>query len=464
MNSIVAALAKIVGDAYVSDAAEERWFYGRDPGTMPPAEPDVVVMPGTTEEVQAVVRLANEKKIPVVPMGAGLVLSGLTRALRGGIVLDLKRMNRVLEVNPISRYAVVEAGTSQGMLQAYLKKHHPQLKHSMPDAPPMATIGGNVLIHGSGHLSAAHGFHSDMLNGLEVVLPTGEVARIGSCAVSEGWFARAPLPDIAGLFLGWAGTTGIVTRLAIKLFPRFRHDDVAIFVADDPEVMPDVLNRLTGAQVAEDVTAWMSPKPAWAAGHQHVNVCWGGNTREELIWKRNLLRAAVRDYIDRRVAGFMPLPPPMKKRFTKLPDSQLTTFADVRKGGGFEYVGAIMALERFADAYRLGQAVAAEHHVTYSLGARIVGVGHCMMFFFAYAFNRADADDVARAQAALEQTNLRVIDLGGIPWKAEVPAQQAIAARMDPGFGLLIDRVRRVLDPNGIMNPGNWEVNYTKHS
>jgi glycolate oxidase len=458
MQRIVKELAAIVGERYVSDAAEERYLYGRDPGTMPPAPPDIVVLPGTTAEVQAIVRLANREKIPLVPMGAGLVLSGLTRALRGGIVVDIKRMNRVVEVNPVSRYAVVEAGTSQGMLQAYLKKHHPGLKHSLPDAPPMATVAGNVLIHGSGHMSCAYGFHSDMLNGLEVVLPDGEVARIGSCSVSDYWFARAPLPDLAGLFLGWAGTTGIVTRLAIKLFPRCPYNDVAIFVADDPAVMPDVLGRLTAVQIAEDITAWMTPKPAWAAGHQHVNICWGGNSREELIWKRNLLRAAVRPYIEARSAGFMPLPPPLKKRFTRLPDSQLTTFADVRKGGGFEYVGAIMPVDLFADAYRLGIAVAEARDVAYSLGARIIGANHCMMFFFAYAFNRADAADVARAQAALEETNRRVVALGGIPWKAEVPAQQEILARMDPATRDLMARLRRAVDPNGIMNPGNWET------
>ncbi|NIP91961.1 MAG: FAD-dependent oxidoreductase, partial [Akkermansiaceae bacterium] len=158
---------------------------------MEPREPDLVVMPDSSEEVQKIMALATEKGIPVVPMGGGLVLSGLTRPLKGGIVLDMKRMNRILEVNETSRSVLVEAGASQGMLQAYLRKHHPGLKHSIPDAPPIATIAGNVLIHGSGHLSAAGGLHSDMLNGMEVVLPTGEIVKIGSCATSPYWFSRA---------------------------------------------------------------------------------------------------------------------------------------------------------------------------------------------------------------------------------------------------------------------------------
>jgi glycolate oxidase len=459
MKDAFDALAAIVGREYVSDEPEERYIYSMDPGTMRPSEPDFVVLPGTTEEVSRVVKLAGDRKIPLVPLGAGLVLSGLSRPLKGGIVLDMKRMNRVLEVNTISRYAVVEAGTSQGMLQAYLKKHHPALKHSSPDAPPAATVAGNVSIHGSGHLSLTGGFHSDMLNGLEVVLPTGKIVRIGSCATSAYWFARSPLPDLAGLFLGWAGTTGVITRLAIKLYPSYRYNDVGIFVCEDPDLVPEILYRMTGTQLAEDLTAWMTPKPDWARGFLHCNINYGADTREELTWKRNLIRASVREYIDKKTGGFMPLPSAMKQPFLEVPARTLSRFADVRTGGGFEYVGGIMPVELFPAAYRLGLDIADRLHVSYSLGARIVGVNHCMMFFYAYAFNRADPADVALAQRALEETNVAVLEMGGIPWKAEAPAQQQIMRRMDPNTLELMHSIRAVMDPAGIMNPGNWEVN-----
>lgn len=454
---LIARLGKITGPRYVSGAAEERYLYSMDQGTMPPAAPDAVVMPKTIEEVRQIVMLANEQKVPVVPMGAGLVLSGLTRALKGGIIIDMKRMNRIVTVNPASRYAVVEGGASQGMLKAYLEKHHPDLKHSMPDAPPVATIAGNICIHGSGHLSVLGGSHSDMLTGMEVVLPSGEIIRTGSCGVSGGWFSRAPLPDLSGLFLGWSGTTGIVTRLGIKLFPKYRYNDVLIFVAEDPDLMPDMISRLTSVQAAEDMTPWMTPKPDWARGFLHINIAWGGHTKKELIFKRNLLQGSVREYIDRKIAGFLPLPPPQKGRFLKIPSPDLARFADLRRGGGFEYVGAIMAIEQFPEAYRAGLAIAEKFNVAYSLGARIIGAGHAMMFFFAYAFNRADPEDVKRASDALEATNTAALEIGGIPWKAELPAQKQIIEKMDPDTFALMGRIRAVLDPNHIMNPGNWE-------
>ncbi len=458
MEEVYKQLADIVGEQYVSNHQEERFIYARDPGTMEPREPDMVVMPNTTEEVRKIVLVANEKGVPIVPMGGGLVLSGLTRALKGGIILDMKRMNRIIEVNESSRYALVEAGTSQGMLQAYLKKHHPSLKHSVPDAPPIATIGGNVLIHGSGHLSAAGGFHSEMLNGLEVVLPTGEVARVGSCATSPYWFSRSPLPDLAGLFLGWAGTTGIATKLAIKLFPNLPINDADVFVTEDPEIVPDIISRLTRTQVAEDMMAAMAPKPEWLHGLQMTIVNYGAETKRELTLKRDLLRESVRKYTDEKVGGFMPLPPDMKGRFIEAPQRSLSRFADVRQGGGFEYVGGIMPIELFAKAYRVGIEIPERYGITYALGARIVGLGHCMMFFFAYPFNRADKNDVRNAQKALEDTNEAVLEMGGIPWKAEAPAQKQIIKKMDHNTFALMNRLREVLDPNGIMNPGNWEV------
>jgi len=457
MEDVYRELVSIVGERYVSNHPEERFIYSRDMGTMEPSYPDFVVMPNSTEEVREIVLLADQKRIPIVPMGGGLTLSGLCRALKGGIVLDMKRMNRIIEVNEASRYAVVEAGTSQGMLQAYLKKHHPTLKHSIPDSPPIATVGGNVLIHGSGHLSSMGGFHSEMLNGMEVVLPTGDVVRVGSCAVSPYWFSRSPLPDLAGLFLGWAGTTGVVTKLAIKLFANRPLNDVRVLLTEDEELVSDIIPRLTRVQVAEDILVAMAAKPDWLRGLQTLIINYGAETKRELTLKRDLLRESVSTYIDRKLAGFMPLPGYMREGFLEAPQKSSSQFADARKGGGFEYVGAIMPIELFGKACRNGIEIAGQYGMPYSMVVRVIGQGHCMMFSFAYPFNRADAADVNNARRALERTNEMVLEAGGIPWKAEAPAQKQIIRKMDPSTFELVTRLRNLLDPKGIMNPGNWE-------
>jgi FAD/FMN-containing dehydrogenase len=458
-QKIIGKLKTILGSDYVSDAAEELFIYSRDQGVQDPHMPDCVVMPCSALEVQEIIRLAVQKKIPVVPMGGGLVLSGLTVPLKGGIVLDMKRMNRIIEINEKSHYAVVEAGISQGMLDAYLRKHHPGLKHSLPDAPPSATIAGNIAIHGSGHLSQSEGgFHSEMVTGLEVVLPTGELVRFGSCSTVPSWFSRAPLPDLAGLFLGWNGTTGVITKVGIKLYPRPKLHDVMVFMTEDIDLAPEIITRVINAEVAEDINYALAPMPAYLEGFQMTVINFTANSGAELKMKKQIIRDVLHDFYETKEAGFMPVPPNMKAGFLEAPQKALSKFADVRKGGGFEYVGAIMPIEKIPDACRAGMEITARNRITYSLGARIIGRGHCAMFFFAYPFNRADREEVERVKNALEDTNETALKLGGIPWKAEVQGQQLILKQMEPETYEVMKKIRDVLDPAGIMNPGNWEV------
>lgn len=459
MDDIFNELEKIVGAANVSRSPEEKYIYGRDQGLQRPHDPDYVVLPGSAAEVQEVVKLANREKIPVVPMGGGLVLSGLSIPHEGGIVMDMKRMNRIVEVNEACRHAVVEAGTGTGMLKAYLEKHHPKLKSSMPDAPPIATIAGNVVIHGSGHLSQSEGgFHSEMVTGLEVVLPTGELVRLGSCSTVPAWFSRAPLPDLAGLFLGWNGTTGIITRVGIKLYPKPAMSDVVAFMTENVDTLPDVIGRITGTEMAEDVAMMIAPKPDMFRGFQLTAATVTANSREEMKMRIAVIRESLRDYYERKEAGFAPIPPGMKEKLSEQPQKTLTGFADVLKGGGFEYVGGIMPTDSIPDAVRSGLDIAERMDITYSLGARVIGRGHCVMFFYAYPFNRADGVSMEKAARALEEANRAILSLGGIPWKAEAPAQNLILERMDPETKRFMARVKKMLDPNGIMNPGNWEV------
>jgi FAD/FMN-containing dehydrogenase len=118
-----------------------------------------------------------------------------------------------------------------------------------------------------------------------------------------------------------------------------------------------------------------------------------------------------------------------------------------------------MPAEKLPEACAEGISIAERNGVSYSMGARVIGRGHCVMFFNAYAFNRADNENMARAAKALEEANEAALKIGGIPWKAEAPTQKLILQQMNPHTYNLMQKIRAVLDPNGIMNPGNWEVN-----
>ncbi len=139
----------------------------------------------------------------------------------------------------------------------------------------------------------------EMINGLEVVLPNEEVCRVGSCGVSPYWFSRAPLPDLAALFIGWFARTGVVTKLGNKAVPEakvqgrggIRHRKSRLRqrrrVAGDAD------------EVAEDITIWAQPMPEWAEGFQHTTIYITANSEEELELKK-IIRSALRDYIKRK--------------------------------------------------------------------------------------------------------------------------------------------------------------------
>ena len=458
-SAMYESLVKIVGKDYISNQTEERYFYARDGGLMPAHEPDYIVLPKTPEEIQEIVKLANREKVPIVPTGAGLALTGLVIPKKGGIVLDMKRMDKILEVNDKARYVVVEGGTTQGTLKSHLQKHYPHLRHSIPDSPPVATIVANAVIHGQGRLAHQHGFNSDMVSGLEVVLPTGELCRIGSCSVSSYWFSKGPpLPDLSGLFLGWFGATGIITKLGLKLYPCKKMRDVMLFLTDRVELVPDIMLKLSHTEMVEDVNVSAQPLPLRYKGTFWIMAYITGDSENELEFKRKMVWDALWEHFENRDVGLMSVSPDMKEPLMLMPSKDLTRFADVSKGGGFQYAGPITPIEKFPAFIKKLEEVATKHNVFYASTTRLIGAGHCMMFSFSFSFNRANPDEMARAKEALDECSKFALEEGSMLWKADIDEQKLLMESMDPNTLNLMKNLKQLLDPNGIMNPGNWEV------
>ncbi|MDD4242343.1 MAG: FAD-binding oxidoreductase [Smithellaceae bacterium] len=459
MSDILQSLIDIVGERSVSNAPEELWFYSRDPGVLAPHKPDYVVAPKTTEEVQKIVQLANREKVPVVPMGNGMSLAGLVIPLKGGIVLDMKRMNKILEVNAMARYVVVEGGTSQGALKSYLQKNHPTLRHSIPDAPATTTIAANVSLHGQGRLTNQYGFNSDMVTGLEVVLPTGEICLIGSPSIGPYWISKGPtLPDLSGLFLGWLGCTGIITKVGLKLYPNKKIRDAELFVTDRVDLIPHILYKLTHLEMLEDINVWFQPKPLMFLGNYHITIFFTGDTEEEIEFKRKMVWDCLQEYLDSKDGGFMSMQY-MKPMLLEMPGRNIADFADVPKGGGFEYSGPIAPIEHFPQYAAKVVELAAKYNVLYASTARLISGGHSMMYSISFAFNRNDKAMMERVEQALTEATAFALDMGGIPWKPNFKEQQMTLAKMEPNARKLLLMIKKNLDPQGIMNPGNWEVN-----
>ena len=452
-EEILKNLEEIVGKDFASNNAEDLFIYSQDPGASEPRPVDFVVMPKTVEEIQTIVRLANREIIPLIPMGGGLTLSGLVIPIKGGIVIDLKRMDQILEINELSRFALIEPGVTTGKLLSYLNEHYPDLQPAIPDAPPSATVVGNALIHGSGYLSQKYGNHGDMINGIEVVLANGEICKLGSCSISDYWFSRGPIPDLVGLFISSFGTMGIITKLSYKLYPKPKMRDVVFGICKDPNNIPNLVSKITYTDLAEDFLLSKTDKPDYVKDFILVMVFITGDSEEELASKSKMIKRLYR----KNGAQYMKMPERTIKGLLIKPQFAAAA-ADFRKGGGFEYVGSFMPLENIPEASKRAAEISKKYGIITTQAFRIIGKGHCVMFAPTYAFNRADPLDMKNARDALDETNKLVLELGGIPWKTELAGQKLVVEKMDPNYKNLLKTIRNVLDPNGIMNPGNWEV------
>ena len=214
------ALAAVVGTEHVDPAGDRHL---QDVTENPPGQAEFVVRAGTAEEVQALVRLSHERGVALTPVVAGYNVAGLTIPRAGGVVLDLTRMDRIVELDHDAMYVLVEPGVTFAQLKAHLDAEAPELVYTYPFAPPFTSVMANALLDGLNNLSMRHGAMGKWVNGVEAVLADGEVVRTGSGGVVDRWFSRSPLPDLTGLFVSTQGTTGIVTKIALQLQPKPAH-------------------------------------------------------------------------------------------------------------------------------------------------------------------------------------------------------------------------------------------------
>ncbi|HKW39629.1 MAG TPA: FAD-linked oxidase C-terminal domain-containing protein [Gemmatimonadales bacterium] len=210
--SLVEGLAEIVGAQHVRTALPERVTYARDGLPTHRHVPGIVVLPGSRDEVVAVVRLLAALGVPVVPRGAGTGLSGGALADDDAVLVVLTRLNRILKIDPRNRLAIVEPGVVNVRLSAAAAPYGLQYTPD-PSSQTACTIGGNVAENAGGPHCLKYGVTANHVSALEVVLADGQLVELGS-AGGEPWG-----PDLVGVFVGSEGNFGIATRIAVRLLP-----------------------------------------------------------------------------------------------------------------------------------------------------------------------------------------------------------------------------------------------------
>jgi glycolate oxidase len=199
-----------LGGDHVITEPEQLRVYECDGLTGHRAVPELVVLPGSTEEVQTVVRTCHREGVPFVARGAGTGLSGGATPMAGGVVISLARMNRILEIDLASQRIVVEPGVANlDVTQAVAGDgffYAPD-----PSSQQVCTIGGNVAENSGGAHCLKNGFTVHHVTGLTLVLPDGEVVELGGKALDPDG------PDLIGVVVGSEGTLGIATRITLRI-------------------------------------------------------------------------------------------------------------------------------------------------------------------------------------------------------------------------------------------------------
>ncbi|NVM54377.1 MAG: FAD-binding oxidoreductase [Candidatus Helarchaeota archaeon] len=227
-DEILEGLSAIVGENYASNDDAIRIGYSRDQ-VLTTEGPDYVVAPESVKQIQEVMKFATKHKIPVIPKGTGANMGGLVIPLYGGIILDLKRINQIYEIDGKNMTAIVGPGVTYGQLQ--IEAWNRGMFVVVPSGPHSVKVIANVCgTRGIGHYAGKYALGDNQIIGMEIVLPNGNLLKLGSFAHGKeedsANYPHGPGPDLMGLFLGGFGTVGVITKIKIKLYPKLRYHEL----------------------------------------------------------------------------------------------------------------------------------------------------------------------------------------------------------------------------------------------
>ena len=316
---LVSELRAIVGDDAVIADEQELLVYECDAYTLQRNLPTAVVLPKTTDEIAAIVKLCGRLSLPIIPRGAGTSLSGGVLAVDGGVMIAVTRMNRVLKIDARNRRALVEAGCVNAWITRDAAPHGLFFAPD-PSSQSACTIGGNVATNSGGPHTLKNGVTTNHVLGYEMVLADGTVEWLG---VEPDGGEEVPGLDLRGAAIGCEGMFGVVTQVLVRLMktpPAFKTflgvfesvDDASQAVSDiiGAGIVPGALEMMDQliTQAVEEAYHFGFPLDAGAVliveldglrdgveaqGEQVEKICHQNNAREVRIAKDDTERAAI---------------------------------------------------------------------------------------------------------------------------------------------------------------------------
>lgn len=446
-KEIYEKLTEIVGHERVSGEDFELYAYSRDLSPARPKLASFVVRPESTEEVVKIVKLANELKIPVYIRGCGCSHWATWLPLKGGILLDMTGMDKIVRVDEENLVAVVECGCTWFKLMETLRKRGLGYLSSEMGGPAM-TVGGSVIKAGGGpYGTCKFGFHGQMdVLGFEVVLPTGEVVRTGSWVTPNmpPFRREGSGPDLTGLLIGSEGIFGVITKVALRLRPSPEHEEFLYFDFkrwEDVVEVGDAVTHFIGDEMAYSLDCGES---AAEPGRIGVRIYVFGYEREVIEHRKNRIRGICAknngEEGDARNASEF-----FNKVVTGLPG----IFAE----GTWHFAGCgtvpIRQLPKYVKAWR--EIVKKHGFLKSTFGAWAFPRGWTIYAHFLYS----ELTEYEKLMAVSNEINDKFFEMGLVPYGVGGPEgpQPYIRERWGAYYEL-IRKIKRCLDPNNILQPG----------
>ena len=214
MNArLVSEFRSIIGDAGLVSGAEQLRTYECDGLTLFRVVPELVLLPTSAREIQAIVKVCHRERIPIVARGSGTGLSGGALPVEGGVVVGVSRMNRILEVDVSNARVVVEPGVTNSAITAAVSPHG-YFYAPDPSSQVVCTVAGNVAENSGGAHCFKYGVTTTYVLGLEVVLSDGSLLSLGGKTLDQ------PGYDLVGAFVGSEGTFGIITKITLRVIKK----------------------------------------------------------------------------------------------------------------------------------------------------------------------------------------------------------------------------------------------------
>jgi len=453
-------LGCLVGPKNVSTDPLECLAYGRDM-SVHEGVPDIIVLPGSTEEVSKVLRYANDHCIPVTPRGAGTSVTGAVLPIKGGIVLDMSQMDKIISIHPKDRTMVVEAGAVCAKVNSAAGEHDLFFPPD-PGSSEVCTVGGMAATNATGLKAVKYGPTRNWIKALQVVLADGSIIRTD---------ARPPRAisgyDLTHMFTSSEGTLGVITELTLRLMPIPTHSRSISAFFDDinsaGKAVTDMLSQdidLSSCEVMDRESILVIEKVMGIKDHGSDAIIIMEVTGDKAHVASNVKQALKACKAAGAVKVTSTSHPEKVAVLWKSRRGLVPSFSRLRPGSRLVPIAEDFAVppSKIPEAIKAIQKVARKnkmHIITFGHGD-----GNLHPTFIIDVRKRSEWDRLRKA--AIELVDLALSMGGTITAEHGIGLAKAPFIRKEQGLALdTMAAIKSALDPKGIMNPGKMGMTDT---